>query len=122
VKIDIPKMGGYHDEWFIYGGRRWLVGNLIQLAQDLPVFDLPLVGLDLRYSPWLCEDIAGFLFHVQRLQDCNLDFPVIQGAEGHIMNGWHRVCKAILNGDESVKAVRFTMTPAADLVDDKQGG
>ena len=117
MKVNIHRMEGYSDEYFIVGGRRWLMANLIAMSKDLEVFDLPLIGLDLLVSPWECASVASFIYHVQRVQDCDLKHPVILGAEGQLMNGWHRICKAILQGDETIKAVRFETTPGADIVE-----
>ena len=38
--------------------------------------------------------------------------------EGELMDGRHRLMKAMLNGERSIKVVRFDENPAPDRVDD----
>ena len=48
--------------------------------------------------------------------DADMSYPIIMDDEGFIMDGWHRVAKALLEGRETIKAVRFENTPAPDYV------
>ncbi len=48
------------------------------------------------------------------MNDANLSFPVILAAEGRVMDGMHRIAKALMLGRETVDAVQFTVTPEPD--------
>lgn len=91
------------------------VARLIELAKGLEPFDAPVKCLcisthifhPIESARWLAE-------HVKRVNDTNLDYPVIMDADGMIMDGWHRVVKALVEGRETIKAVRFEKTPSPD--------
>lgn len=48
--------------------------------------------------------------------DCDLAFPIILFKDGRVMDGMHRVCKALLNGLSEIEAVRFVEDPEPDYV------
>ena len=43
-----------------------------------------------------------------------MDYPVILSEEGWVLDGWHRIAKAILQNQRYVKAVRFKKNPEFD--------
>lgn len=109
VKIPDCKMEEEH-HW--NGKKAWVMAKLIEAAKDLPVFDLPLLHIDIDVAPWGRDHtIESFAYHVKRAQKADMSYPVIMNDSGFIMNGWHRVLKALVEGRESVKAVRFEVTP-----------
>lgn len=100
------------------GRKVWLVSNLIEKAKGLEVFDLPLIAINAGHSVWSpVESAYDLAKHMKRVQDASLEHPVIMDQEGWIMDGWHRVAKALLEGRETIKAVRFDETPAPDFED-----
>ena len=52
---------------------------------------------------------------MKRVLNTDLNYPIILNEEGFIMDGWHRVTKALLEGRETIKAVRFEKTPPPDM-------
>ena len=44
----------------------------------------------------------------------DFDYPIIFAAEGHLMDGTHRIAKAYALGLTHLKAVRFAVTPEPD--------
>ena len=52
--------------------------------------------------------------HAKRIEEADLSFPIILNADGALMDGGHRICKAITMGHTTVFAVRFTQTPEPD--------
>jgi hypothetical protein len=77
----------------------WDVDCLIRLAQDLPTKTIPLASIfefeevywfDEQYRP-TCRAVVS---HVQRVQEADLSVPIILSADGHVMDGMHRVEKA----------------------------
>lgn len=49
--------------------------------------------------------------------EADLAFPIILSADGRVIDGMHRVLKALLNGSQSIEAVRFERDPEPDFVD-----
>jgi hypothetical protein len=85
------------------------VATLIQHAKEkaYPVFNLPLAGLDLETMPFSVDDMDEFIWHMARVQDASLEYPILLSHKGAVMDGWHRICKAILNKCTHIKAIRF---------------
>lgn len=53
-------------------------------------------------------------WHLKRIQDADLDHPIILSDRGCIMDGLHRLAKAILMHHESIKVIQFSLTPSPD--------
>ena len=92
----------------------WYVETLIKHASDLPVFDLDLSSLDLDVMPWELKSIFHYIDHFMQTNNCSLEYPVIMSPSGWVMNGWHRISKALIEGRQTVKAVRFKKLPTPD--------
>jgi len=97
-------------------GRVWSVARLAAHAKDLQVFDLPLKHIDLSKMPIGIDDIKDFAGHVVRVIESG-DEPIIMNDMGEIMDGWHRITRALVEGRETIKAVRFDVTPAHEFVE-----
>ena len=94
-------------------GHVWTVARLIEHAKGLEPFDLPLAGIFIGEKVFkesrTARDIAE---HVKRVNETNLKYPVLLDPDGFIMDGWHRVVKALVEGRQTIKAVRFETLPA----------
>ena len=97
-------------------GRFWSVPRLVHLAEALPTFELPLAHAFLSYSigPLTLRELAG---HIVSVHNCDLSCPVLLDADGVLMDGRHRLVRAIVDGRQSVLARRFPVTPAPCRVD-----
>jgi hypothetical protein len=74
---------GMADNKFRDNGKVWLVSNLIERAKDLEPFDLPLCAMFTGSRIWEpIETAYGLAVHMKRVQEANLDFPIILDAEG----------------------------------------
>lgn len=60
-----------------------------------------------------CRGIAE---HARLITEADLRFPIILSSDGRIMDGMHRVLKALNLGKTHVRAVRFASDPAPDFV------
>jgi hypothetical protein len=92
------------------GKHRWSVVRLFELARDLPVMEIPLKHLNV-YSIYEKITLREMVMHMRAVQDADLDFPIILDEDGEIMDGRHRIMKALLNEAETIKAVRFEENP-----------
>jgi hypothetical protein len=50
------------------------------------------------------------------IEESDLSFPIILSASGAVMDGMHRVAKAVLLGREEIEAVQFEADPEPDHV------
>ena len=98
------------------GGDYWEVYKLINLVNEdkLPIFELPLAGIDLNCTPFTVNNLDDMAWHMKRVQESDLKYPIILDDLGQICDGNHRVVKALVKGDKTIKAVRIQNMPTPD--------
>ncbi len=96
------------------GDKVWKVLTLIEASKELPVFEYPLNLVDKEDDYWGIGSLAEFIEHSKRTQAADLSKPIIVSSGGRIMDGLHRVCRAVLDGNKSVEAVQFEDDPQPD--------
>ena len=119
--LDIEGLA-FHESYYSTRGNTYDAPTLVAFAKykNYKTFDLPLVGIDISHMPFSSSTFGQFLYHLKRVNDTNLDYPVILDDEGVICDGWHRVAKAYLEGRPTVKAIRLLEMPdASGKVDSK---
>lgn len=98
----------------------WDVDRLIRLTHGLQAVEVPLEEireLDEAYwygpaaEPPTCRSIAG---HVHLIQAADLAWPIILCPAGRVMDGMHRVVRALVEGRPSVLAYRLPALPEPD--------
>jgi hypothetical protein len=60
-----------------------------------------------------CRAVIG---HVQRIQNANLSHPIILAADGRVIDGMHRIAKALMEGQTHIDAKQFAVDPIPDRV------
>jgi len=101
----------------------WDVDRLVELSAGLPVEQVPLgdiAGLDADY--WFDGSgqrptVRRLVEHMRLVQEVDPSYPVVLGADGRVMDGMHRIARALLEGRRSVAAVRFEVQPEPDYRD-----
>ena len=58
----------------------------------------------------------AMLEHVRLMDEADLSFPVILSSSGFVMDGMHRVAKALRQGRADIEAVQFDEDPPPDHV------
>lgn len=116
--IDIIGGMKFEQSEFHRGKNVWAAETLYLFAKakEYPVQDLPLWAIDLSDEPFNARDLNSFIFQCRRVQDCSLEYPIILDNYGQIADGYHRLCKAILEGRETIKAIRLEEMPAPDRI------
>ena len=100
----------------------WDVERLIQLSRDLPRIRVQLSSIrELDEVYWFDDaderpTCRKVLEHMKMISEVDLSYPVILGADGRVMDGMHRVAKALLQGDGAIEAVQFARDPEPDYV------
>lgn len=99
------------------GRHTWSVPRLFELVRSLPVMEIPLNHMNMYYT---YENITlrEMVMHMKAVNDADLDKPIILDEDGELMDGRHRIMKAILTGAETIKAVRFDENPSPCQVKD----
>lgn len=106
-----------HDQMCSLGRNSWSVPRLFELARDLPVMEIPLDHLSLYYI-YDKLTMREMVTHMQAVNAADLDKPIILDEDGELMDGRHRLMKAMLTGAETIKAVRFDENPSPCQVKD----
>jgi hypothetical protein len=101
----------------------WDVHRLVQLSKDFPRIRVPLDAIrEIDEPHWFSggaqeATCRAVMEHARTINEADLQFPIILSSEGRVMDGMHRVLKAVLNGFESIEAVRFERDPEPDFID-----
>jgi hypothetical protein len=100
------------------GLKAWDVDRLVKLSAHLHTESVPIASireLDETYwaEPMTCRALAD---HARLINESDLKYPVILSSDGRIMDGMHRVLKALLLGQSHIAAVRFVTDPEPDFV------
>ena len=84
---------------------------------DVPISDIQELDegfwYNLGYARPSCRNI---LEHAVLINNANLDYPIILCYEGRMMDGMHRVCKAEMQGQATIKAKRFKVYIQSDNI------
>lgn len=120
MKIQIDNMTFEESQ---YNGKDgiWKAQTLYNFAKakEYPILDMPLWCIDLSTDAFECESLKDFIFQCKRVNDASLDYPIILDDKGCIADGYHRLCKAILEGKETIKAIRLLEMPAPDKIEEE---
>lgn len=120
MKVPVSDMSFGESEYH-RGNKVWKASTLYLFAKakEYPVRDLPLWCVDLSEQGFSSSSLKQFIFQCKRVKECSLDYPIILDDCGQIADGYHRLCKAILEGQETIKAIRLEEMPACDRVKDE---
>jgi hypothetical protein len=105
------------------GSDAWDVGRLIGLSRGLPVRAVTVDSVrEVDTVYWFDASTApptvrAVVEHAWLIRDADLSFPVILGPDGRVMDGMHRIARAMLEGKSEVSAVRFAVLPEPDYRD-----
>lgn len=98
----------------------WDVDRLVRLSSEFSVRVVPLTEIRELDEPFFGEDEPptwrSFASHARLVQDADLKYPIIRAADGAVMDGMHRVAKALGQGERAIEAVQFATDPSPDYV------
>jgi hypothetical protein len=105
---------------YVRGKNEWKAKTLYDFAKarEYQVMDMPLWNINLTIEPFESKQLYDFIFQCKRVMRCSLDKPIILDNYGQIADGYHRVCKAILQGKETIKAIRLLEMPTPDSINE----
>lgn len=112
----------YHFRRSERGLLAWDIDRLVELSAGFTPIDVPLSEIrELDEAFWFdaegdeptCRRVA---LHAKLMNETDLDHPIILSQNRRVMDGMHRVCKALIEGSETIRAVRFEVDPEPDSV------
>lgn len=104
------------------GLRAWDVDRLIELSKNFPVKNILLSEIkEVNETYWFKDPSqlptgVAILEHIKLMEKASLEYPIILCANGRLMDGMHRVMKALQQGHTDIKAVQFETTPEPDFI------
>ena len=104
----------------------WDVHRLVRLAASRPSQLVSLSMLrEVDENWWYRGDTdvptpRSFAHHMRLVQSTDLTYPIILCSDGRLMDGMHRVVKALLEDHETILAVQFEKTPDPDYINPAQ--
>ncbi|SFJ48582.1 hypothetical protein SAMN02799624_04680 [Paenibacillus sp. UNC496MF] len=111
-----------HKHGRLIDGRRhyWDVEKLWALSKDLPVRRIKLESIrELDQDCWFADSgsrpvptIRNVAFHCARIIGANMAYPVLLCAEGRLIDGGHRIARALIEEKSEIDAVYMTLPPA----------
>ena len=99
----------------------WDIRRLVELSCDFPVEHVKLADIaELDETHWYAHEgdtptCRSLLQHMQLIGEVDLSYPIILDQDGRVMDGMHRVCRAVREGIDKIPAVRFTVNPEPDF-------
>lgn len=96
----------------------WDVDRLIELTKAFPRRRVPLSEIREIGEPWFGADESptwqALVEHVKLMDAADLSFPIILASDGTVMDGMHRIAKALRQGLTDIEAVQFSVDPPPD--------
>ena len=119
MPVEVNVEGEFHNRIVDGIKHSWSVDRLRELSAEFHAKDVPLDSIfefdtvywfDDQYQP-TCREVVK---HLSRIQDVDISDPIILSADGHVMDGMHRVAKASILGKTHIQAVQFTEDPETE--------
>jgi hypothetical protein len=98
----------------------WDVDRLVALSADFHVKEVPLSSIREVDQVYWFDDrdqlptVRNVMTHIRLVQEVDPSFPIILGADGRVMDGMHRVVRALLEEQDTIRAVQFEVQPEPD--------
>lgn len=109
---------GGSGHWVALGERVWHIETVWRAALDLPVEEVPIYEIrEIDEDCWFGgrpATVRDVVSHARRIVDADLSLPVILASDGQVLDGMHRIAKAVLCGQISVAAQRLATDPDPD--------
>ena len=103
------------------GFKAWDVDRLVALTKNFPRLEVALSDLrelDEAFPTNEKGDVTwrNVVGHMALIEAADAAYPIILAANGDVMDGRHRVAKAMLAGQATIEAVQFPNDPDPDYV------
>lgn len=97
----------------------WYTQRLWELSKDLPVFEFEIASFksfdeDVWFGSLHKPTVKKVLEHYRKIARAQFNYPIIFSRDGSLFDGLHRICRAYLDGRQTIPAVRFENDPEPD--------
>lgn len=104
--------------WVALGERAWHIETVWQAARDLPVEEVRIDSIrEVDEDCWFNgrpATVRSVVDHARQIDRADLALPVILASDGQVLDGMHRIAKAVLHGHATVPARRLPSDPDPD--------
>jgi hypothetical protein len=113
----------YHFRPSKNGFYAWDVDKLVEKAENLPVHTVKLEEItELDENFWYQSSdtiptVRSVAEHMRLTNETDLNYPILLSSNGRVMDGIHRVIKALIEGLDEITAVKFDIDPTPDYED-----
>jgi hypothetical protein len=98
----------------------WDVDHLVTATAPLVPKRIPLSQIRELQQLWSGDGEGQtwneLIAHVRLIEAADLSYPIILASDGTVMDGMHRIAKAMLAGHDDIVAVQFDQDPEPDSV------
>ena len=94
-------------------GKKYNIHAALMQAESLEVKELNIDDLYISYAGFGIDTLRDFIEHVKSVNDADLNYPILMNEDGYIIDGRHRLAKAIITGEKTIKCKRFISDPSA---------
>ena len=101
----------------------WDVDRLIALSRGLPIEQVAVADItEIDTTYWFdgnkeIATVRKVVEHARLIAEVDASYPIILGPDGRVMDGMHRVARALLEGRPEITAVRLVALPVPDYQD-----
>lgn len=95
-----------------FNGGVHYIASIIESSKDLEVLEIPMKHLNINGYQLAAGSLRAVVASMKHVLEADMQYPIILDEDGWIIDGRHRVCKALLEGHETIKAVRFEVNPS----------
>ncbi len=112
----------YHFRTSECGLLAWDIDRLVELTAGFSPVAVPLSAIRELDEPFwygrdcdkaTCRSVA---LHAKLINETDMSYPIILSQDGGVMDGMHRICKALITGMETIPAVQFECDPEPDYI------
>lgn len=98
----------------------WDVDRLVELVATVPTEEIPLADIaEVDTAYWFDHGdeptVRAVVGHTRLVQEVDLNYPIVVDPDGRVMDGMHRVARALLEGHTAITAKRLTAVPDPDF-------
>jgi hypothetical protein len=97
----------------------WDVERLVAMTAAFEVEEVPVAEIrEVEHVYWFDDrerpTVRNVVEHVRLVLEVDTTYPIIIGPDGRVMDGMHRIARALLEGRTTIRAVRLENLPAPD--------
>ena len=109
---------GTSGHWVSLGERAWHIETIWRAAEGLPAEDVLIAQIqEVDEDCWFKSGpatVRAVVDHTRSILAADLGIPIILAADGQVLDGMHRIARAILAGHDTVLAQRLAADPDPD--------